>query len=148
MTAATLRELGMNAFCVRQVVTITTGWHGFMLGGVTGNTGHIMVLGLARHQLVVSSLVAGGTMDVRGAVGILKDQRHVDIVTDEAVLLGLSRSMGFVAFSTFRDVAVSVGVTQVAGDIGVLARVGHQFFVLLGVTGQALSLQVAFEDNT
>ena len=89
VAAAALREFGVDALCVWQVVAITTCRYSSVLVGVAGYTSNVVVLGCGRHQLIKGSVMAGSTVNVRSAVRVFKNQRLVNIVTDGAVVLGL-----------------------------------------------------------
>ncbi len=147
VAAAALRELRVNTFCVGQIVAITTCGHGFVFVGMTGDAGNIVMLGLGGHQLIKSGVVTGRAVNVGGGIRVLENQWLVDVVADSAVALGLGLSVWLVACGTLGDIAMRVGVAEVAGYICVLARVSDQLLILLGVAGETFCFQVAFEDD-
>jgi hypothetical protein len=147
MAAAALREFSMNAFCVRQIMTVAASRHSFMLIGMAGDASDITVLGCGGHQLIKRNVMTSGTKIIRGAVRVVQNQRLVNFVAGSAVILGHAFRVRLVTDGTFRDVTVSVCVAEVTGNIGVFAGVGDQLLILTGMTGQTFGFQITFENH-
>jgi len=123
-------------------VAISALGYGFVFVGVTGHTGHIVVLGFCGKQHIVNTIVTSRTEKVRGAVRIMEHQRLVNFVTGCAVGLSHIFRVRFMTLDTLRDDAVLVRVAEVAGEGSVLTRVGDQLFILRGMAGQTFSFQL------
>ena len=137
----------MDPFGVRKIVAVAALRYRLVLVGVTGDTGHIAVLGVARHQQGVGSVVTGGAQDVLGTVGVVQYQRLVNFVAGRAVSLGDLVGMRLVALEALRNHAMLIRVAEVTGEGGMFAWIGSELIVLRSVTGQAFGLELAFQHD-
>jgi hypothetical protein len=124
MAAATQWEFLVNTLGVWQIVTIATLRNSFMLIGMTAYTGNVMVFGFGCSQLAERQIMTGSTENILCRVGIFENQRLVDIVTGSTISLGHILRMRFMALQALRNCSMGIGVAEVTGEGGVLARLG------------------------
>lgn len=108
VTATAFREFLVNAFCVRQIVTVATGRHSSVLVGVTCYTSDIQVLGFSSHQLIVGGVVTGSTKNILGGIWIFQNKWLVNIMTDSTVILGHGFGVRLVTCGALRNVPVGI----------------------------------------
>lgn len=89
MAVTAVRKLFMDTGRVRSTVAISTLGYHFVLFGMTGNAGNILMFIGAGHQQLISGLMAGSTMGIGSVLTVSDGRRHVRLVTDAAVGLGL-----------------------------------------------------------
>lgn len=147
MAATTRREFCVDTFCVWQIVAVATCRNGSVGVGVASDTGNITVLGFGCHQQVKCDVVTSGTQHILSGVRVVKHQRLVDFMADSTVSLGHCLRVRFVTGGTRWDVTVSIGVTEVTGYVSVLAWVGDQLIVLVGMACQTFCLKVTLQND-
>ena len=140
------RELLVHG-AVRQAVAVGALHHRLVLVRMAGRAGDLAMLGLAGRQLGHDIAMAGRAHGRGGGRRVLQFQRLVRLVAELAVGLGHGCRVWLVAVDAGRDVAVLVGVAEVAGHGGVLAGVGRQLLAGFGMAGQADLLLLAGEGH-
>lgn len=145
MTLTTFREALVHAFRVRQSMTVITSRHRLVLVDMAGRAGNLAMLGLACRQHGIDRIMARGTESRSGVGRIGQLKRLVCLVAGRTVGLGHRLGVRLMAINTFRDIAVSVGMTEITGEGCVLARNGDHLLVGTCVAGDANRLVFPFE---
>lgn len=136
MAITAIGELLMDAARMRRTVTIGTFGHHFVALGMAGHAGNIFMLVGTGHKQLIGGLVAGGAVSVGRFRAISHGSRHMCLMADTTVGLGLLRRMGLMTFDALGNHAMLVGMTETACEQRMLARVGIQLRLLRIVAGE------------
>ena len=112
---------------------------------VTENAGQVVVLGLALHEEVEGGVMAGRAHDRRGLGTVIQGQGLVGLVAGAAIALGHVAGVGFMTVHAFRNGPVFVGMTEVAGESRMLARIRNHLLIFFGMTGDTFRFQVTLD---
>lgn len=145
MAIAALRELVMHAGCMRQSVAIAALRNHFVCSLMAGDTGDLVVLRLAGGQLVEGRIMTGRAQHRTGIGAIGQFERFVGLMAGPTIVLDHGFGVRRMARDAIGDVAVGVGVAEVAGNLGMHAGAGGHLFAGTCVTGFAHSLDFTCE---
>ena len=143
VTFTAVRETFMHCLGMRQAMALLTFRNRHVLFRMTGRTGNLAVLGLARDQRGQSRIVTCSAKLRCRVVRVGNGQRHMSLVTGRAVSLGHRLGVSFVAGHTLGNVAMGVGMTEITGKFFMLARVGNHLLLRTSMTTHTNSLLLA-----
>jgi len=115
------RELLVHPLVVRHAMAVGALHHRLVLVSMAGYASELAVLGFTGRQLGHDVVVTGSAHGRGGVWPVFELQGLVGLMAELAIGLSHRRGVRLVAVDTGRDIAVLVGMTEVAGDGRVLA---------------------------
>ena len=145
MTFPAFRETGMHRLGMWLTVAAAAFRDRLMLISVTSCTGNLGVLGLTLGQYSGNRIVTRSAKFRCRAVRISDGQRHMGLVACRTV--GLSHRLGvwLMTCRTLGNVAVGIGMAEIAGKGCMMTRVRNHLLFGAGVTTHANGLLLALD---
>jgi hypothetical protein len=147
VTFTTVRETFMHRLGMRQAMALLTLRNRHVLFRMTGRTGDLAVLGLARDQRGQSRVVTCSAKLRCRVIRVGDGQRHMGLVTGRAVALGHRLGMPFVAHHALGNVAVGIGMAEITGKRFMHARVRNHLLLRTSMTTHTNGLLFAIDGD-